>query len=100
MARFLITYHGMPYPEREVLVASRAALREWADRSLGSALVDFGAPVFMGAQLSAGQPTDSAEINGYTIIEASSLSEARALLEGHPYLGRGGTIQINECLEL
>ncbi|MDQ0259185.1 hypothetical protein J2W20_001073 [Sinomonas atrocyanea] len=100
MTRFLITYHGMPYPEREVVEASRGALRAWAESSLGAALVDFGTPLLLGGQLSDGQATDAVEIDGYTIIEARDLADARALLADHPYLARGGTIQINECVEI
>ena len=100
MARFLITYHGMSYPDMEYARASRTALHAWADESLGDALVDFGAPLLQSGQLSAGQPTDAVEIDGFSIIQARSYSEARALLADHPYLKRGGTIQINECLEV
>ncbi|WP_334170635.1 hypothetical protein [Sinomonas sp.] len=100
MSRFLITYHGMPYPQPDVISASRGALRKWAEESLGEALVDFGAPVLLGGQISSSQPVDAVEIDGYTIIEARSLAEARALLSDHPYIALGGTIQINECLEL
>ncbi|WP_422934191.1 hypothetical protein [Sinomonas sp. P47F7] len=100
MTRFLITYHGMPYPEADTIRASRAALREWADRSLGAALVDFGTPLLLGGQIARGEPVDAVDIDGYSIIEARSLADARALLSDHPYIARGGTIQINECLDL
>lgn len=98
--RFLITYHGMPYPQAEVISTSRGALRTWADKSLGTALVDFGAPLLLGGQLAASQAVDAVEIDGYSIIEAPSLADARDLLADHPYIALGGTIQINECLEL
>ncbi|GAB4098274.1 hypothetical protein [Sinomonas halotolerans] len=100
MTRFLITYHGMAYPNTEYAVASRRVLREWANRKLGDALVDFGAPLLLAGQLSDGPPFDSVEISGYTIIQASSLSEARELLADHPYLARGATLQIDECMEV
>jgi hypothetical protein len=100
MTRFLITYHGMPYPEADVISATRAALRMWAEKSLGKALVDFGAPLLLGGQLATSEPVDAVEIDGYTIIEARSLADARALLADHPYIALGGTIQINECLDL
>ncbi|HKU12337.1 MAG TPA: hypothetical protein VJQ61_14065 [Sinomonas sp.] len=100
MTRFLITYHGMPFPQRDLIRDSRAALREWADKSLGEALVDFGTPLLLGGQLANGEPVDAVDIDGYSIIEARSLEDARALLADHPYIARGGTVQINECLEL
>ncbi|WP_138418286.1 hypothetical protein [Sinomonas gamaensis] len=100
MTRFLITYHGMPYPQPDVISASRTALRKWAENFLGTALVDFGAPLLLGGQIAASEPVDAVEIDGYSIIEARSLADARALLSDHPYISLGGTIQINECLEL
>ena len=100
MSRFLITYHGLPRPEPEVIAASRGALRAWAENTLGTALVDFGSPLLLGGQLAASLPVDAVEIDGYSIIEARSLTEARALLADHPYIALGGTIQINECLDL
>ena len=100
MTRFLITYHGMPYPEREVIEASRRALRAWTERALGTALVDFGTPLLLGGQLASGQAADAVEIDGYTIIEAPDIADARELLADHPYLARGGTIQIHECVEM
>ncbi|MEA5453821.1 hypothetical protein SPF06_03715 [Sinomonas sp. JGH33] len=100
MMRFLITYHGMPYPQPEIISASRAALRTWSEKSLGTAMVDFGAPLLLGGQLAKSEPVDAVDIDGYSIIEARSLSDARALLSDHPYIALGGTIQINECLDL
>ncbi|WP_413248752.1 hypothetical protein [Sinomonas flava] len=100
MPRFLITYHNMLYPNPDYVTASRKALRAWADEKLGDALVDFGSPLLLGGQLCSGQPADSVEISGFTIIQARSLAEARDLLSDHPYLARGATIQIDECVEV
>jgi hypothetical protein len=100
MARFLITYHGMAYPDTEYATSSRKAFRAWANEALGDALVEFGAPLLQSGQLATGQPTDAVEIDGYSIIKARSYSEARALLRDHPFLKEGGTIQINECMEV
>lgn len=100
MTRFLLTYHGMPYPTSEVIVSSRGSLRVWCNENLGDAMVDFGTPLYIAGQLAASEPLPSVDINGYTIIEARSADEARAMLAGHPYIARGATIQINECLEI
>lgn len=100
MARFLITYHGMAYPDIEFAAASRALLRKWVDEKLSGELVDFGAPLFLAGQIAAGEPADSVEIDGYSIVQARSVDALRTLLADHPYLQRGGTIQINECLEV
>ena len=45
-------------------------------------------------------PVGPVEIDGYTIVEARSVSKVRELLAGHPFLALGGTIQINECLDV
>ncbi|WP_369045446.1 YciI family protein [Sinomonas sp. P10A9] len=101
MARFLITYHGYPYPDMDVLTAQRRDFRAWAQKALGQAMVDFGAPVYDAGQMSTkGPPLPPVEIDGYTIIEARSVSEVRALLEDHPFLELGGTIQINACFDV
>ena len=34
--------------------------------------------------------------NGWSVIEASDLNAAANLLADHPFIGRGGVLQINE----
>ncbi|WP_334173538.1 hypothetical protein [Sinomonas sp.] len=101
MPRYLITYHGFPYPDTDTVADQRRAFRAWAEKALGPAMVDFGSPLYDAGQMSttAAQPTP-VEIDGYTIIEARSVTEVRSLLAGHPFLALGGTIQINECLDV
>ena len=100
MTRFLITYHDLPYPDLDAVAIDRRALRAWADKVLGAALVDFGAPLYVVDQLSAGTTGPPMEIDGYSIVEARSVSELRVMLENHPFIALGATIQINECLEV
>ena len=99
MTRFLITYHDLPYPEMELVAGERRDFRAWADKVLGSAMVDFGAPLFVVGQLAKGEPGQQMEVDGYSIVEARSACEVRGLLKDHPFLALGATIQINECLE-
>jgi len=40
------------------------------------------------------------EIGGYSIIEAPSLAAAERILQSHPFVGRGGTLQVNEVVDL
>ncbi|MDP9884973.1 hypothetical protein J2W21_002491 [Sinomonas atrocyanea] len=100
MTRFLITYHDLPYPEMEEVAGERRDFRAWAEKALGTAMVDFGAPLFVVGQLAKGEPGAQMEVDGYSIVEARSASEVRALLANHPFLALGATIQINECLEV
>jgi hypothetical protein len=74
---------------------ARAAFGQWLQQA-GSAVVDPGAPVHMVKQVASGTPTDAVEIGGYSIIEAPSLEAAESILQTHPFVGRGGTLQVNE----
>ena len=38
--------------------------------------------------------------SGFEVIEAASADAAVSLLETHPYVARGGTLQVNEVLEV
>jgi len=97
MAQFLITYHGMGHPTPEAMAAGRAAFQAWAE-SVGEALIDPGAPVNVAGQIASGERAAEAEIAGYSILRAESLDAAKDLLSNHPFIARGGTLQINECL--
>ena len=53
-------------------------------------MVDFGQP--FGARtavLDDGTEATASDQNGYSIVEAASLDEAKALLLGHPFLAEG-----------
>jgi len=98
MARFLVTYHGQGMPDDpELMEQARTAFVEWVGQA-GDAIVDPGAPLMMVTQVSSGSPEDAVEIGGYSIIEADDVNAAAAILESHPYVGRGGTLQVNEIL--
>jgi hypothetical protein len=76
---------------------AKAAFIAWVGEA-GDTIVDPGAPSHMVQQVATEQATAPAEIGGYTIIQADSADEAAALLRSHPYVGRGGTLQLNEIL--
>ena len=100
MSRFLVTYHGSGMPSDSALMEqAKAAFGTWVSEA-GDAIVDPGAPVHMVTQVSSESPTDPAEIGGYSIIQADSPDEAAAVLQSHPYVARGGTLQINEIIEV
>jgi len=44
--------------------------------------------------------TEAVQIGGYSIIQADSVEDARAVLSSHPYVGRGGTLQVNQILDV
>jgi hypothetical protein len=100
MAKYLVTYHGAQPPSNPAAAEQvKAAFGQWLQVA-GDAVVDPGAPTHLVTQVSKGQPAAAVEIGGYSIIEASSLDEALKLLKSHPFVGRGGTLQVNELLSI
>jgi hypothetical protein len=104
MSKFLLTYHGgsgMPdSPEARKQVME--AFGGWAS-SVGSAMVDPGAPLVAFRTVSkdsvAEGPADG-PVGGYTLLEAESLDAAVKLAETHPFVGRGGSLQVSEAANL
>jgi len=100
MSKFLVTYHGSGMPDDPKLMEqAKAAFGAWLGGA-GDAVVDPGAPVHMVTQVSSGNATEPAEIGGYPIIQADSPDAALAVLQSHPYVARGGTLQVNQVLEV
>ena len=98
MARFLVTYHGQGMPDDpEMMEQAKAAFVAWVGQA-GDAIVDPGAPLQMVRQVASGSPEAAVDIGGYSIIEADDADAAAAVLESHPYVARGGTLQVNQVL--
>ena len=100
MNRFLVTYHGSGMPDDPALMEqAKAAFGNWL-AGAGDAIVDPGAPVQMMAQVATEGAIDAVQIGGYSIIQADSLDDAMAVLSSHPYVARGGTLQVNQILNV
>ena len=100
MNRFLVTYHGSGMPDDPALIEqAKAAFGSWV-AGAGDAIVDPGAPVQMVTQMATDGATDAVEIGGYSIIQADSVEDAMAVLSSHPYVARGGTLQVNQILDV
>jgi len=98
MAKYLITYHGSKLPnDPAVLERAKMAFGQWLQEA-GDAVIDAGAPIHMVRQVSTGSPAAAVEIGGYSIVEAASLDAVVSLLNTHPFVERGGTLQINEII--
>jgi hypothetical protein len=96
MAKFLITYVGDGMSQDpKAMAQAKAAFGAWL-QTAGEAVVDPGAPVMTVAQVAATKPAPEAEIGGYSIIEVDDLDAAKELLSTHPFVGRGGTLQVSE----
>jgi hypothetical protein len=102
MPRFLITYHGgggmpaSPEAQQQVL----AAFQAWA-ASTGNHMIDPGAPLGPSKVVTSDSSTDGAasgRLGGYTVLDADSLDDAVSLVKDHPFLGRGGTLQVSEAV--
>lgn len=79
------------------------AWMDWAERC-GDDLVDMGAPLANGRQLSQDGEHENSdeEISGYSILQAESLEEAISLLEDHPHLvwNEDCTIEVHETMPM
>jgi hypothetical protein len=98
MAHYLVTYHGSEMPhDPEAMAAARDAFMQWA-ANVGAALVDPGAPVSAKTTISnAGVQQGPAEgpLQGWSVIEADSPEAAEQILSEHPFISRGGRLQVN-----
>lgn len=104
MPKYLVTYHGgsgMP-TDPEAAQQMMQAFQAWAS-GVGSALVDPGAPLADAKTVSAEGTTDGqsvAQVGGYTPLQADDVASAAKLVENHPFVGRGGTLQVSEAVDL
>jgi hypothetical protein len=104
MPSYLITYHGGPGMPADPEAAQKmlAAFQAWVGE-VGTAMRDPGAPLAAAKTVSADSEVDGqagAQIGGYTLIEAEDLAEAVSLVRSHPFLSRGGSLQVNEAVSV
>ena len=96
MTKYLLVYKtsGEPMPELtpEQMEATNEAWLSWGGKA-GPAIVDFGSPV-------AAVDTADTTIGGYSILEAADAAALATLLEGHPHVAQGGTIDTYEFLAI
>ncbi len=97
MPKFLVTYHGAGAPAPEEAQQAMAAFMAWAS-SAGEALADPGAPLGPAKTVSAGSVSGGAAdgpVNGYSILRAADLDSAVDLVKNHPFVSRGGSLQVS-----
>jgi len=99
MARFLLTYYAGDMPQDpESIAQARRAFTQWATDA-GAALADVGAPVRSATTISSEGVHDGASAGsfmGWSVIEAENGTAAVRLLGDHPFISRGGIVQLNE----
>lgn len=97
MPKFLITYHGAGSPAPEEAQEAMAAFMAWAS-SAGEALTDPGAPLGPAKTVTASSISDGpadGPANGYSILQAADLDSAVDLVRTHPFISRGGALQVS-----
>jgi hypothetical protein len=104
MPTYLITYHGGPGMPADPEAAKQmiAAFQAWVGE-VGAAMRDPGAPVAAAKTVSADSEVDGqavAQVGGYTLLEAESLDAAVGLVRSHPFLARGGSLQVSEAMSV
>ena len=99
MARFLVTYYAGDMPQDpESIAQTRRAFIQWAAKT-GAALADVGAPIRSATTISSDGIRDGAPagpLMGWSVIEAEDGNAAVRLMVDHPFISRGGTLQLNE----
>lgn len=104
MAKYLFVYHGAKAPTNpEDIQKTMDAWGAWFG-SMGAAVIDGGNPV---GQSSTVKPDGSLvtggganPVSGYSLIEASSLTDAHQKAKGCPLLKAGGTIELAQALDM
>ena len=98
MARFLVTYHGGGMPQDDNLrQQAMAAFGKWVEQT-GKALIDPGAPLGPPKTVSPGSVKDgpaAGSFGGYSVIEANDIDAAVELVRHHPFVERGGSLQLS-----
>ena len=99
MARYLVTYHGSEMPhDPESMARARDAFIAWSAK-VGAPLVDPGAPIIGMRTISSSGPGSGpadGPANGWSVVDADDADGVAEILRDHPFLSRGGVLQINE----
>lgn len=103
MAKYVLVYKGGGMGESPD--EQQKAMEAWMNwfGALGSAVVDPGSPFGPAASISAGgRVTDGggAGLSGYSIIEASSITDATEKARGCPVLSSGGEVEVYESMPI
>jgi hypothetical protein len=98
MGRYVLVYQGGAMAE--TAEAQQAAMAAWGTwfGSLGSAVVDGGAPFGPSAAVGGGSATSA--LTGYSILEAGDLDAAVSLAAGCPIVADGGTVDVYETIDV
>jgi hypothetical protein len=106
MTKYLLLYRSTVSAQDQMASATpeeaQAGMDAWTSwfGQAGSAILDMGSPTQSVATVGAGS-SDTGFIGGYSVMEADSLDELTALLDGHPHLMMdGASIEVLELLAM
>ena len=109
MKTFIVIYYAPTSADQNMqadpkeMAGVMDAWMAWA-KKVGSGMKDIGTPLGNGFQITkSGKDAPSkSNIVGYSIIQAESMDEAKALLKDHPHLSMPGAceIEVHESLPL
>jgi len=107
MTKFMVLYRSavsareqMASGTPEQAQAGMEAWMAWAAKA-GDAVVDLGTPLADAARLGpASTGGDSLPVTGFSILQAESADAVTSVLEGHPHLQWGGSIDVLEFLPI
>jgi len=101
MTRFLVTYHGSEMPhEPEAIAQARDAFVQWAGKT-GAALPEPGDPIGSFRTIDRNGTREGAgegPFSGWSVVEAPDVEAALQILQDHPFIQRGGQLQVGEPL--
>ena len=90
MKKFILLYKGPATSAKDMgEEEAKAIMAKWAEwmQKVGSAMVDMGNPMANGISIvDDGSESMASQLSGYTIIQAEDMAEAKALVDGHPFL--------------
>jgi len=98
VGKYVLVYQGGAMADTEE--AQQAAMAAWGSwfGSLGSAVVDGGAP--FGPSAGVGGGASRTGLTGYSILEAGDLDAAVELAGGCPVIADGGTVDVYETIDV
>jgi hypothetical protein len=100
MGKFILLYRGNATPPDQMSEEQSAEVMAqwgaWMEKH-GSGIVDIGNPFGARAAIGGdGAEQQPANLNGYTIVEASDLDAAKGFCDGHPFLhGTGAEFAVD-----
>jgi hypothetical protein len=101
MNTFVLLYNGGTAPSSpEEGAKSMKVWQAWFEK-LGKTIVDAGKPFGQGKVVTSSGVRDGAHAaNGYTIVQAESLTAAATIARGCPIIADGGEVQVFETMAM